>query len=535
MSRRLLAVAIAEGAIILLLLAILISVWPGDSTEVVAGSEGSISTNEPVSQGKLTGDAKQTGKDEEQVPAKEPERVQAKPRQDTGSLGTVLYGQVIDRDGRPIKEASVYARRLIDRRAISYRVEGRGYAVAGLVPGTWQIRCRADNCKQFQEDVEIQGDGPQRFDIVMERAYRIRVAILTPEGKPFRKFLRLELACVATEKEPIGHFPMTTSRWVSRLGVGRWSSVMFGRAKLPERYVGEIKLDRPPPVWVSVVNRHHVVARKLVSAGQHEVVFELSVSDLRATFGSVRLMVLDSMSGHPVSDCWVDFSDRQTMNRGVKPDAEGRLFAKKVAPGLMELTIRAKGYEHYHQLVRVPAGAELDLGVVRLDPEQVISGSVLGPDGKPASSASLSWFRLDRRLFPQPLPNRMSTASKADGQFTIKTGRGRYCVRASIRGVGSCAEVVDTSAGPATGVRLQLVKGTPVQLVNRIPKNNFYLVRVIAPQGYPVYSRFLSPGSGYPIEIPPGSYKVDIHEDTTLIRSFDLSVGNSPTQIVVPH
>lgn len=456
--------------------------------------------------------------------------------------GTVLVGRVLDPDGVPVPRCSVGIR---PAGTASWRQDSiepeLGFAFPGLAPGDCEIRLRADGFRETTETIRIEPVPLMRRDLTMRRALVLPVAVVTPDGEQLGSALAkqglwmLELACVVTHDEPPNAFPETELRSVDRLGLGRWRS-RFARDGLPDRYSGVLEIDDPLPLWVSLVCRHVVVQEQLVPPGAEELVFTLAVDELRRSLGSVRMRVLASETGAPLTGASVSISDRQSGGRGQQVGDDGTATVADVPPGVSEVVVRAADREVFHRFVRVAPGADLDLGDLRVDPVATIGGTVLGPDGRPAAEVSFSWSRLDRLAPGMPLRNGMSASSDTEGRFSLwGCGRGRYVVTATKRGVGESCAVVDTSGGAVADLQLRLAPTTALTIVNDLGPLDRVVVTVRRQDGVPVAAFPVVGAYGeFTRELGAGSYVAAVHRDGVLLREVPLSVGSTPLSLRVP-
>src|SRR5690606_27452777 len=181
-------------------------------------------------------------------------------------------------------------------------------------------------------------------------------------------------------------------------------------------------------------------------------------SDVLAKFGTVRLRLVDGVTGAPIEGGVVRLSTAQGGGSHSRTGADGRATIERVLPGLASLQlIGIKDRESIWRYVRVPSGSTIDLGDITPSAAIKISGSVLTPDGKPAHGPSAQWTDLDARAAGDPLATRRSTPVDADGRFELSgCGRRRYVVSAH-RGDGSWGfTTVDASGGAPADVAITL-------------------------------------------------------------------------------
>lgn len=460
--------------------------------------------------------------------------------------GTTLIGRVVDARSREALTAGyLNLRQRGETRWRGVGLDEEPFAFAGLAAGTWEVWIR--NVPGYVEgrlEIEV-GAGPlQEEELELSAATVLYVATQTPDGAPLGKALYAagisraagKLTYVATREPPPAAFPETELRHVVDVGCARFRSRMFGsEVQIPERYEGVLEVDGGLPVWVSMVNCHVVVASQLVQPGSEEVVFQLSVEQFRATTATVRARVLASESGQPLEGAYVSLTDRQSGGGGVATDADGRVTLTGVAPGLLELGLRAPEREFYVRYVRIPAGGDVDLGDLRVDPPGKAGGVVVDAGGQPVADVGLLWTRVDRQLPGAPLRHGMSSRSDSEGRFDLGwLGRGRYLVRATHAEHGVARLLVDTSAGAVDDLRLQLAPATRVQIEGGLAAADVVRLSLREPGGAVFLTVGVRPGQQPSFGVLPGRYLASIHRGAVLVREFELQVGSAPVTLRVP-
>ncbi len=468
-----------------------------------------------------------------------PARQQAIDDPTAGLAGTLLFGDVRSNDGAAVPEGTLRALREGDPRGVSCSIDGeRGYAIPGLAPGTWSLTVDVPGFRMQRFDLELNG-GLLRRDLRLERSFELKVAAVTPDGVPLAtaltdaRFWRIQLGILgaATLEEPGESLPITAHGSVhDAFGIGAWRDNRFGRGvKLPPEFLGVLELDRAPPVWVSLVNRHVVVAKQLAQPGQHEVRFIVDPTQVRSTLSRARMCVVDSQTRLPLVGALVGFGDPR-IGGGPTPivGADGLVVCEELPPGLLELTILAPEHELYHRFVRLDPGSDVDLGVIAVDPKAEVAGFVTDAAGNPALGATVSYVRLDRCTPDAPLGNGMAVRTDTEGRFALEgVGRGRQLIHAmTVDRTAAATWIVDTSGGALPDLRLQLTPTIAVPVANQIPDGKSFLVTFHAPDGEPRWRWTLRAGAKHPLPVLPGSYSVEIRDEQTgAVRAFPFTAA----------
>ncbi len=468
-------------------------------------------------------------------------------------LGIVLFGAIRARNGQPVSEARVT---ILDEDTGEYLNadvgKRQGYAISGLKPGPCKFTVRAAGFRSLDQPLTIEPTPVrQRLDATLDAAVRIKVKVLTPDGTPIADALRAEkmpwgvgVTVIATRTRPTQDLPATDQREAAELSVGGITEGGFGAPpRLPKEYLGTIELRCDPPVFVSAVVRNAILATQEVSAPVDEITFHVSVDAVKQRLCTFKVKLVDAESGSPITSALVGLNDRQTGGPGQKVDANGSVQIENVRPGLLRMSIDGPseaGFERVIQTIRFAPGETVDLGVLRLNKAVTIEGTLIDKSEKPVSG-NLTVLSLDRRDPTLDFETNESFATEADGKFKIsRVGRGRYLIRSrGSSGEAVASTIVDTSAGPVTGARLQLVGATRVILDVRPNPQSIVASSIVIEDsrgafvtGRRIYS-VTNGNFGWTLNLVPGSYTVRVYADRTEARATSLVVGTSPMRVPV--
>jgi hypothetical protein len=457
-------------------------------------------------------------------------------------VGIMLFGKVTTSDGRPLKDdvsVSVEDPDTGDWR--NSQVKASSYALTGLRPGDWNISCRNAGYKEFKQPVQLDAAHPrQRLDLVFEPCTVLKVKVVTPDGQLLSDALRAEkldwgvnVGVIATVAQPTGDLPMTPYAGHDDWGVGilRGGGRMGG--DVPKGYSGMLELREGPPVYLSAVLRHVILATRHVPAGAEDAEIVVPVSAVKGKLATLKLRLLDAESEAPIKKARVEATDRQSGGGSYPIDENGNVTKENLRPGLLHLSAYADGYESISQYIRLEPGQVNDLGALRLAKGVTIAGVVVDDRGAPVK-ASVSYRNLDRIEFPQPLDVGMGYAGgEGDGVFTINgAGRGRGVVIASTKDRSITAVPVNTASGSITNLRIVMKAGTRVAFEQKFDRTERYLVSLVDEAGTPWMSSYSGPWTNR-LVLPPGSYVLRIHDDNTLRKSIPVTVGATPLRVPV--
>jgi len=450
-------------------------------------------------------------------------------------LGVVVYGVVSDGQGHPLESASVgFTSSTPGQKGIYVTTRNGGYSTHGLKAGLWKILVRGEGLEDTRSEVEIAAEPFVRLDLVAPRAYLVTVRVQTPDGKAMRgalntpKLHRIALNAIVTKTQP-QTVPMTTLRYHSRFGIGKWSGSDFHSRRKDMSddadVLGLLELSEPPPAYVSLMLKHNILATQKIMPGQKELTFVLTKAQIVAKTATISLRVIDEVTRQPIAKARVSISDQQSGGGGLATQPDGTLVLSHQATGLMEINISAAGHEYYHARLRLSPG-DVDLGTIALGPRVKAEGIVVDSAGKP-QRASVTWTNLDRQSFPQPLVSGRSGGTDNQGKFALwGVGRGRYLVQARIRGKSLATKIVDTGKLSSEPFRLVLEASYPIAVDNtKMSAMRSLTLLIRDSQRRLVYGRFLTGPYLYKTRLPVGTYTFEVFEDLKRLRGGNVTVG----------
>ena len=447
------------------------------------------------------------------------------------ALGVIVFGTVRSESGEPLDQSSVNftpkdpKMAPAGRSGLHVSTNKGGYAIHGLRPGKWKTLVRGRGYNDTAGEVKIEATATQRVDLVAKKAYIVAVKLRTPKGETLAEAVkaaqipglhRVEINAIAT-RAPLSELPMTDLRYHARFGLGKWSSRSFRRDPgMPDDpdVLGLIEMTEAPPAYISLVQRHHVLASRILEPGAKEIEFSVALAKILGNTSNVRIRVIDKRTRQPIVKAYAAISDRQSGGGGQPTGADGSILLKQQASGLMEISIRAKGYESYFVKLRLATG-DVDLGTVELGPPIKTKIFVVNAAGAP-QRASLSWSNLDRRTFPQPLiSNRSATTdSKGFGELW-GVGEGRFLVQARVRGKSLATRVIDTTKLGDEPIRMELVPTWPVAIDSTGMSEQRSLTLVVRDaEDRIVFARYLRAQYRFNVRLSSGRYTYRVFDGT---------------------
>ena len=412
----------------------------------------------------------------------------------TVDLGTVilesgvrLEGRVVDPDGQPLAEAVVkWLRWPAGRGARGFSGMTELAEVSSDPDGRFVIEDLGAGAKWTLE-ARLRGYTEAQVDGVEAPASEPVVLVLTPKGS-------LRGTVVDDRGEPVPEAHVSVMH--EREGGGSHGSQL--RCDADGRF--EVEVDAPSRVQVSasLEELRSEPTTLEVTAGQ-------VIEDLRLVMvpgAAVEGLVLGP-SGEPIEGAEVRYYGGRLFTRFGQPplsDDQGRFRLGGLEPGLLHITVSAKGFASVDRQVDVRAGKTQSVEI-RLREGREVRGRVVDEQLAPIGGAQVSLSGgggSDRGV------------SDADGSFALRVPDGSYQLRAFKQGFVEAvlAEKVEVASEPILGLEIQLSKGGAiVGRILGIEPDRFRDLQVTAGSRY--RAQAVDHQGGYRIEpLPPGDWEV---------------------------
>jgi len=450
-------------------------------------------------------------------------------------VGVMLYGFVLPTAGAKALEPPVYLS-LSDRYGENRRCEAGedgAYSFPDLASGRYWIRAQAQLGGEARQVIELDAAaGDRRFDLQLERTHEIQVEVVDGAGEPIRD---VWLTAVAT-LEPPGDWCEVYGSVNNPFGVGAWAQNGFGGRNFARTVLGCIRLQMPPPLFVSVLHNQRVVGTQRVELGQELVRFVLDPASPLLQKGRLSLRLVDAPTQQPLAGVSLHVAYGAMAMSGVT-GLDGT-YSTSVLPGWVMLRSLGGSHENPELRVRVEAGSETELGDIALAEEVSISGQVVDAQGN-GVARRIDYAPID------PLTGRAirsgvryAVNSSADGNFRV-SGLARRRYRASVdvsdSEFGSAALLVDARAGSVQDVRIELVPGTALFLGNADGRWSQISFDILDSQSTPLISSRLWGPEPRKILLAPGRYAIDVRagEKGEAVRR-EFTIGTEPVELSLP-
>ncbi len=343
------------------------------------------------------------------------------------SKGQRIVGRIVDREGRPVPDAEVTVRTArrsggppgfmaLDEAssqdsASAFSDDSGRFGVGGLQAGTFDVSVRRSGfARRSVAGFEVKkGPDPADLgDLVLEAGESISGVVADPQGLPIEgvEVSRPERSGApffmarsrANESQPADAVTGPDGWFVIRdLKPGEAVELSFHRAGYVARNESGIGVPPPEPIRVTLQPASKVSGTVLDPDRKPVPAADVHLTRSRMSGGGGTVI-------------------KMMMREDATADDTGRFVFEGVEPGTISLSATAPGWQEARlDSVEVPNGADVDGIEIPLEPGAVVTGRVLGPDGRPAIGAEVNVVRDDA----DPMRFR-GNPTDGDGRYRIE-------------------------------------------------------------------------------------------------------------------
>jgi hypothetical protein len=465
--------------------------------------------------------------------------------------GCVVFGRVTATSGARLEQdAYVVFRDAQDERILARAGEDGSYAASGLHTGAWLVDGSASGVRTRSIALELPEPGAvTRLDLELAPATVLVVRLTAPDGRPFFDALRdvrppgpLSLIAVATAVAPGATFYGVEGSLDNPVGLGRFRYADTRVA--PPGVLGELTVERDPPICVSLVLRSAVLETTQVVSGQTEVAFTLDPAALLAALTGFRLRLIAEGTGRPVAGAHVRLINGTYEGPPRISAADGVVVVEGREPGPLTVQVQGPGYALARFQLDLVPGETRDLGTLELQAPVRIAGRLVDESGAPvqgelevariAPDGSLVRFR------------GQTWRANARGEFRVDALEpGEYLLHTRARlgsaeypdlPIASDNHVVSTRGGSVEG--LELVLRPLGKVIFRHDRADYRDLRVELIDGRDlprVSRRGLRDARQQALVAPHGTYRLRVTgAGGEGLVERDVVVGSEPTAVQIP-
>ncbi len=461
----------------------------------------------------------------------------------------ILWGFLLDPDGEPIEEAWLSFQHGSGEQH-NLQPDDRGaYSIAGLAPGTWWASAGSTDYRRQEECLEIPpAPAPVRKDFVLRAYPRIDVQLVAPDGRPFfeaakgSKVGAFDLVPVATREPPGERFYAVRGSKNNPFGVGQFWQNGTGQVSLPQGFWGSVFLEIDPPVHASLVLHHAVLETRRVETCPAVVTFTVDPATLESQLSALRLRIVDSTTGGPLSGARVTLMESRMFGEH-SSDAGGEITLDSLLPGRDELRVMAEGHAWHRAKIELEPGLTTDLGELALEPEVPVSGTVSGPDGEPLEAQ----FKIGRLRDEGTLDLDQSwyQSSDATGRFELSgLAAARFVLQVDVQHSSprylphaellSENVIVDTRLGPIADLEIHLPRPSQVTVRWKEGTRKDLALRFLDERGLPrQWGRFYS-AAPQSYALPRGRWKIEVVDsEERVVSERTFTLAGEPMALVL--
>jgi RNA polymerase sigma-70 factor (ECF subfamily) len=444
--------------------------------------------------------------------------------------GPLLHGFILDASGTVVPEATITWR--VGESVDQLLVVGGEYVIAGLEGGVVPFRVEAKGLQIRDVTLELgEGVAEWRHDFTLEPSIvlPIRIAtagetsLLSGETEPSSTLPTFCMSVVVTERPLPASLPATSASFHDESSAaGR--AFLFGGGRMPRGSAPDIAPGTDGvleashlPVEATLLLREVVLARSHVTTADSSVVFTVDPGSIDRAMGGLKCTCIDAESHAPLAGTRVEWS---TMSEGGSHAAakdDGTIAVRSLLPGWFDVVLTSPGHERWNRHVLVQPGETTDLGVIALDRELTITGTITDGRGRPAG-AEFTVRRLDGYVRGQPFFSHDYFGSGEAGKLQLGGfGRGRYVVQGSApftqsRNESAALFVVDLTSGRSPApLDLRLAPETSVHVAPHLAPGERLFAELRTSAGDLVHADQVVDG-GFYASLPAGDYEVALFE-----------------------
>lgn len=411
----------------------------------------------------------------------------------------------------------------------------------GLVPGSPEIRVELPGYWHDGTRVEVVAGQAREEDLIVFSPNYVSLVVETADGAGIEtlaeNFQMSREELIASSFSVSASNPAAPLREPYRL---RLLEITDSTARgLPAHSVGLLRFHPPPPCVLELRFCGLIVGTQSVPHGSRCVRFVLDEALVAACFARVRVRIISSESGAPLTDALASLYDaiaaRQRADlQELWPDAQGLIVFERVLPGDHEFVALREDLSAFQSRVHVERGEDLDLGSVSLDCGPALAVRVVGEKGEPVRAVvDLLFVEPGRSLQEAKTP---FGAWTRDGSVRLPKPMRPAFLQAFDASSGILVrELIDPCLPSPGEITLVLASPRRVDFTTLRALGSNLRAEILSSAGG-VLSRIGAHESGaFSMELAPGSYRIRLLDEAgSEVSSADFQVAEDGQRVELP-
>lgn len=306
----------------------------------------------------------------------------------------------------------------------------------------------------------------------------------------------------------------------------------------------DVEISEDGPLWVSAFSRGECVAMQPVGSEDAEAVIISPLADLVRKGSSLRVVVIDDLTGAPIEGAWIMLDGEDTGDRS--SDANGLLVCDRLRPGPRVATIATESYSHVQKRITLRTDEELDLGTIRLGADY-LAATCRVVDERGAIAVGVGFelveFEEDRSGPPRVVLAATSDIvrdaehpEQAPNLTLFPLSRGRYLLRCRGLQVDALPLVLEEHAltpygHPRTASVIVVRRACATTLVIDPPIAEGTRAVIETPDGVPLRELDLDLFGTASTDLLPSSYRLHLVEYGLATEAVEMVVDRNPCVI----
>ena len=465
-------------------------------------------------------------------------------------LGRIrLVGRVIAPDGALLDgpQTRIEVNGPFDTRAA--QVSRGAYAIDGLAPGRYQVRCSAGLRDETRPVFLAPGEEEHREDFVLTPLWNVAIRLVSTDGRSLADVDASEGLPADMRLNVVALSGPPPASWSARSYEGRTArrnSRYFPRTMREEvsgdpdgTCSGRLEVYLPPPVHLAAEISGVVLGSTRLDVEEKVATIEIALDRVHALQCSLRGRVVKSEDGTPIVGATAELFLSGGPLMQFASDDDGAIRKGELAPGSCTLMISSPGRGMEARPIELLPGIENNLGTIALAESRHIRGRFVDRAGNGVKPLAFVMTCDEARPLPALV---LATGVRVDdqGRFEAANLAPRSFVVSSTASFGrnapewaSAPVVVDVSHGSVDGLVIEARPAIRVTLHPVSPEVRGFDYWILSQDGV-LCTRGSFPDQGdQRVYLGSGRFKLCVGSDVSSAREIPFEVGDEPMTIPI--